>query len=53
MSFLKRLLARRKEKKADQAAIVREHEEELRAGDEPEKSEADIVEEASDKFPSD
>lgn len=51
MSFLKRFLDRRKEKKADEAAIAKEHQEELRAGDEPEKSEADVVGEAFDKFP--
>jgi hypothetical protein len=51
MSLLERLLARRKSNKEDEAAIAREQQEELRAGDEPEKSQADIVGEAFDKFP--
>jgi len=51
MSILNALVARWKLKRADEAAAQREEQENLRAGDEPEKSEADIVGEAFDKFP--
>ena len=51
MSFLKDLMARRQAKKEDEAAIAKVQEEELRAGEEPEKPEPDIVGEAAGKFP--
>lgn len=38
-------------KKEDEAAIAREEQQEKRAGDEPQESQADIVGAAYDKFP--
>jgi hypothetical protein len=51
MSFLKRILARRREKEADLAAIAKAREEEMRAGDDLQKSMTDVVGEAFDTFP--
>jgi hypothetical protein len=51
MSFLKRLLARRREREEDRAAIAEARAEEMRVGDDRQKSMADVVGEAFDKFP--
>jgi hypothetical protein len=50
MSFLKRLV-RRREKDEDLAAITKVRQEAMRVGDDPQKSMADAVGEAFDKFP--
>jgi hypothetical protein len=51
MSLLKRALARRRMKGEDRAAIAQATQEAMRSGDEPQKTMADIVGEAFDKFP--
>ncbi len=51
MSLRKRLLARRRMKEEDRAAIAEAAQGAMRSGDEPQKTMADIVGEAFDKFP--
>ena len=51
MSLLKRLLARRRMKEEDRAAMAKSAHEAMRSGDEPQKTMADIVGEAFYKFP--
>ena len=51
MFLVKLLLARRREKAEDMAAVAKARQEAARSGDEPEKTQADIVGEAFDKFP--
>ena len=51
MSFLKWLLTRRREKAEEEAALARARMDAVRAGDEPEKSQSDVVGEGLDKFP--